>query len=120
MGYWDATDNYLSSHGGRGPTCPVCGQTMLAADDHGRFTCFCDLFSTLDVRTGIQSRVPKIPQVPENVQLTDEQKKDIPPINRLNHPPTQEEKKILEEMERELGIKSVKKDGDGIIIEFEE
>lgn len=41
MGYWDATDRYLDSHGGVGPTCPGCGEPMFPIDDHGRFTCFC-------------------------------------------------------------------------------
>lgn len=41
MGYWDATDQYLSTHGGCGPTCPMCGKAMFALDDHGRFGCSC-------------------------------------------------------------------------------
>lgn len=43
MGYWDATDQYLNSHGGSGPKCPSCGAEMFPQDDHGRFTCFCSL-----------------------------------------------------------------------------
>ena len=43
MGYWDRTDNILKERGGRAPFCPNCGKEMFAADDHGRFTCFCRL-----------------------------------------------------------------------------
>lgn len=41
VSYWDRTDDYLGRHGGRGPLCPSCGEEMFAADDHGRFSCFC-------------------------------------------------------------------------------
>ena len=45
MGYYDKTDNILKEKGGDGPPCPDCGKLMFAEDDHGRFTCFCRLFS---------------------------------------------------------------------------
>ncbi len=53
MSYFEETDNYLNSHGGRGPACPNCGGTMFAIDDHGRFSCFCrGGMRTLDVVSG--------------------------------------------------------------------
>lgn len=58
MSYWTETDDFLRSHGGRGPACPNCGKTMFAADDHGRFSCFCRIGTrrrkteTLDVVSG--------------------------------------------------------------------
>ena len=57
MGYWDATDQYLSSHGGCAPTCSSCGKKMFSQDDHGRFTCFCNLDGGLDVVTGMRIRI---------------------------------------------------------------
>jgi hypothetical protein len=44
MNYWTATDEILAQHGGHGPKCPNCGQEMFPEDDHGRFTCMCQIF----------------------------------------------------------------------------
>jgi len=93
MGYWDATDEYLGRHG-RGPTCSQCGAEMFPQDDHGRFTCFCNLGNGLDVVTGMQLRTPKILQV-ETTGMSDEEKAKVPPINRLESEPTAAEAKVL-------------------------
>ncbi|MFC1594959.1 hypothetical protein ACFL3E_00845 [Patescibacteria group bacterium] len=84
MGYWDATDLIRKELGGRNPNCPECGEEMVAVDDHGRFECFSCGHGRPKYRI--------IPQVPADVELTDEQKQQIPPINRLHHTPTEEEK----------------------------
>ena len=99
--YFDRTDAYLRTHGGQGPKCPVHGTEMFAADDHGRFACFsCGLGSALDVTTGLTKRSPPILQVPESVELTDEQKAQIPAINRLGHKGTPAEQRMLGQMLR--------------------
>ncbi len=96
MGYWDATDQYLSRHGGRGPTCPSCGREMFAEDDHGRFLCSCS-GGGLDIVSGMRTQIPRtqIPQV-DTSDMSDEEKAKIAPINRLNSPPTAAETKVLE------------------------
>ena len=93
MGYWDATDEYLGRHG-RGPTCPWCGEEMFPQDDHGRFTCFCNLGGSLNVVTGIQLRTPKIPQV-DTSGISNKDKAKIAPVNRLESEPTAAEAKVL-------------------------
>lgn len=94
MGYWDATDQYMRRHGGRGPACPSCGKEMFAQDDHGRFACFCNLGGGLDVVTGTLIRAPKIPQVDVS-DMSDEKKAKIAPINRLDFEPTAVEARVL-------------------------
>lgn len=94
MSYWDETDRILARNGGRGPACSKCGKEMYPLDDHGRFGCGCSFFSSF--------RRPVIPQVPEGTELTDDEKRKIPAVNRLNLPPTKEEKKLLAEMLEEL------------------
>lgn len=101
MGYWDATDEYLRRHGGKGPACGYCGEAMIPEDDHGRFTCFCPGY-----RGGMRPRIT-IPQLTED--LPDEIKKNIPPINRLNLPPTEEEKKVLDKIMEGMGKKTLTK-----------
>lgn len=91
MGYWDETDRIIAENGGRNPTCPNCGKEMFPQDDHGRFVCSCkspfdDFLQKLSV-----------PQVPADVILTDEQKREILPINRLHLPPTKEERDFFKE-----------------------
>ena len=67
MGYWDGTNEYLRSHGGQGPACPSCGKRMFPADDHGRFSCFCNN-GEFDAISGRQvRRLPPIPQVDASV-----------------------------------------------------
>ncbi|MDX9893015.1 MAG: hypothetical protein RB292_01185 [Patescibacteria group bacterium] len=85
MSYWDITDRYLGGHGGHGPSCPECGKEMFAADDHGRFRCTCG--RGLDVETGLEPPTMPLPQV-DCSGLSDAQKALVPPINRLNQPPT--------------------------------
>lgn len=93
MGYWDATYQYLQSHGGP-PTCPHCRKKMFPEDDHGRFTCFCDI-GTFDAVSGVVLPVPPpIPQV-DTTGMSDEEKAKIPPINRLDSLPTKVEAKLL-------------------------
>ncbi len=92
MGYWDATDVYLNSHGG-GPICSSCGKVMFPADDHGRFMCFCG-GGGFDVVTGMRTYTPKIPQV-DTSNMSDEEKAKIAPINRLESTPTVAEAKVL-------------------------
>jgi len=43
MNYHTATDEIIKESGGQGPKCPYCGGTMFPEDDHGRFTCRCQL-----------------------------------------------------------------------------
>ena len=93
MSYWDETDQYLSQHG-HGPKCPRCGKEMFPADDHGRFSCLCNLGSHLDVATGTMLVAPRIPQVDVGA-MSDEQKAKIPPINRLESEPTTAEANFL-------------------------
>lgn len=93
MGYWDATNQYLNQHG-RGPTCPHCGATMFPQDDHGRFTCFCNLGRSLDVISGTELHPLRIPQV-DATGMSDEEKANIDPINRLGAEPTAAESKVL-------------------------
>lgn len=95
MSYWDATDRYLEEHGGSGPPCPYCGKEMFAADDHGRFSCFCRGLRTFDSETGIEYPTPRIPQV-DTSGMTDEEKARIPPINRLYGTPTAAEARFFE------------------------
>jgi hypothetical protein len=67
---------------------------MFPRDDHGRFTCSCNLGGGLDVVTGLQLRTPKIPQV-DTTGMSDEEKAKVPPINRLESEPTATESKVL-------------------------
>lgn len=93
MGYWDATDQYLSRHG-KGLCCPTCGKTMVPMDDHGRFICGCNFGEGVDVVTGTPVHIPKLPQV-DTVGMSDEEKAGIPPIHRLHSKPTAAEAKFL-------------------------
>ncbi len=93
MGYWDATRQYLSRHG-RGPNCPFCGKEMFPQDDHGRFTCFCNLGGGFNTVTGKPIHTPKIQQV-DTTGMSDEEKAKIPPINRLDSEVTAAEAKLL-------------------------
>ena len=105
MSYWNRTEEILAARGGRGPPCTYCGEAMYPIDDHGRFSCSCDDYRAMEQRR--YGRV--IPQVTEDVP--DEVKKEIPPINRLNLPPTAEEKEKLEGIlkdQRELLFKTQK------------
>jgi hypothetical protein len=70
MGYWDATDQYLIRHGGRAPTCPSCGQEMIAQDDHGRFTCLCDLGGGRNIFAGTRIGQPEDPAISTS-EITD-------------------------------------------------
>lgn len=94
MSYWDETYRYLNSHGGCGPICPNCGDPMFPEDDHGRFTCFCDLGKSFDVTIGASIDVQRIPQVDAS-DMSDEEKAKIPPINRLNSTVTAAEAKFF-------------------------
>jgi hypothetical protein len=67
---------------------------MFPQDDHGRFTCFCNLGGGLDVVTGMQLRTPKIPQVDVS-GMSDKEKAKVAPINRLESEPTSAEAKVL-------------------------
>lgn len=94
MGYWNATEEYLSHHGGQGPICPHCGKEMFVQDDHGRFGCFC-CAETFDTATGTTLPAPpSIPQV-DTSGMTDEEKAKVPPLNRLNVPPTAAEQRLF-------------------------
>jgi len=100
VGYWDETDRIMNANGGNGPVCPDCGKRMYPIDDHGRFSCGCSIIS--DLFSGNNSPVSRIPQVPAGTELTDEQKKEIPPINRLHLPPTEEEQDFFKDSLKEL------------------
>lgn len=93
MDYWTATDEYKRTHR-RGPICQFCGQEMFPQDDHGRYTCLCNLGSGIDVRTGKQFHAPIIPQV-DTSGMPDGEKAEIAPINRLKSEPTAAETKVL-------------------------
>lgn len=93
MGYWDETDQYISRHG-RGPECPRCGEEMFPQDDHGRFTCFCNLGGGLDVVNDMQLDTPSIPQA-DTSNMSDKAKARIAPINRLESEPTAAEANVL-------------------------
>ena len=101
MGYWDATDNIIEMNGGRNPICPTCGQEMFPIDDHGRFMCGCPGTDLIASILG-KPRSAAIPQIPAGTELTDEEKAQIYPMNRLNLPPTEEERKFFEEAFEEL------------------
>ncbi len=60
---------------------------MFPMDDHGTFTCFCSLGEVIDGPTGLKLSTPRIPQV-DTSKMTDEEKAEIPPINRLYDTPT--------------------------------
>jgi hypothetical protein len=92
MNYWDATDRIMSANGGHGPACPKCGKTMYPIDDHGRFACACrGIDSFFDAVLGVPHRTPKIIQV-DTAGMTNEEKAEIPPINRLGSEPTDAER----------------------------
>jgi hypothetical protein len=94
MSYWDETDQYLHRHGGRAPACPRCGKEMFPEDDHGRFKCLCNLRQSFDVVTGTTVHARRIPQVDVS-GMTDEQKAQVPPVNRLHDTPTAAEAKLF-------------------------
>mgnify|MGYP001581025480 FL=1 len=95
MGYWDATDLILRANGGKNPICPVCKHEMYPKDDHGRFICGCKLL--FGCTGGFASM--SIPQV-DTTGMTNEQKVDIPPINRLNSAPPEAEQRVLQFLAR--------------------
>jgi hypothetical protein len=72
---------------------------MFPQDDHGRFTCSCNLGGGFDVVTGTELRTPKIPQV-DTKNMTDQEKAKVPPINRLGSKPTAAETKVLSMLAR--------------------
>lgn len=92
MGYWDATDDYLRTHGGCGPTCGFCGNEKFPIDDHGRFGCFCG-GASIGGELGMSAR--RVAQIYAD-NMSDAEKAAIPPINRLNAPPTAAEAAVLE------------------------
>lgn len=95
MGYWDATDQIMNANGGRGPACPYCGKTMSPADDHGRFICTCQGgLSFFDAVLEVPLRAHRIPQV-DTAGMTNEEKAQIPPVNRLHDTPTDAEAKVF-------------------------
>lgn len=93
MNYWSATNDYLNQNG-EPPTCPICKQKMFPQDDHGRFTCFCNIGGGLDVVTGMQIHTPKILQVDVS-GMSDKEKAEISPLNRLDSTPTYAETQFL-------------------------
>jgi hypothetical protein len=72
---------------GYAPKCPHCGKRMSPADDHGRFICLCRGPVTVDGVTGIELRPRSILQV-DTAGMSNEEKAQVPPINRLKAPPT--------------------------------
>jgi hypothetical protein len=60
---------------------------MFPQDDHGRFTCFCNLGGGLDVVTGMR--------ISTSNDMSDEEEAKIAPINRLESKPTTTEAKVL-------------------------
>jgi hypothetical protein len=112
MGYWDTTDRILNVGGGHGPACPNCGREMSPADDHGRFICACHGgLSFFDAVLGVPLSTPRIPQV-DTAGMADAKKEQIPAINRLHSPPTEREKKALEELQKLHGIDWMEGDVD--------
>ena len=107
MNYWNRTNEIKAKYGGQGPPCPYCTKPMFPEDDHGRFRCMCKGYMSME-RARMERR--RIPQVTDHMpdgekDLPDEVKKEIPPINRLELPPTEKEKKKLAEIlkgQREL------------------
>lgn len=87
--YLGATDEYLASN--TAPKCPQCGREMAAEDDHGRFRClYC--WVGRDVVADVDMPVPDaIPQV-DTSGMTNAQKAQVDPINRLHSEPTEAEK----------------------------
>lgn len=92
--YWGATDEIIAE--GRAPTCPHCGKRMFPQDDHGRFACFCQGIgrTIFDGVSGTLLPTPQIPQV-DTTGMTDEEKAQIPGINRLDAMPTAAEAEYL-------------------------
>jgi len=90
--YYGITDAMEAQ--GYAPPCPYCGEKMFPADDHGRFACFCQGLTTVDGVTGQELRPRRIPQV-DTTGMTEEQKAKVPPIQRLDEPPTADEAIIL-------------------------
>jgi len=68
---------------------------MFPADDHGRFSCLCNLGSPLDTVTGRTLDSPVIPQV-DTSGMSDAEKAKIDPINRMNDVPTSAEQEVLQ------------------------
>ncbi|EKD24052.1 MAG: hypothetical protein ACD_81C00119G0001 [uncultured bacterium] len=97
MSYWDATDRVLRENGGKGPPCGFCGREKFPIDDHGRFGCFCT-GANIGGEFGMRSAA-QIPQVDVST-MSDEEKALIPPIHRLDAPPTEAEAKILDALLR--------------------
>lgn len=88
--YWGETDRMIRE--GEVPYCDYCGEKMFPEDDHGRFSCFCEGY--LKQESFIRRR--SFPQVTED--MSDEEKEKIPPIYRLNLPPTKKEAEFIKEM----------------------
>lgn len=93
MEYHDATAQYMRRHG-RGPNCSSCGKEMFPQDDHGRFTCFCNIGGGFDVVANMPIHTPRIPQVDTSGMANDE-KAQVAPINRLESKPTEAEAKVF-------------------------
>ena len=103
MGYWDATDLIMKKHGGQGPPCNYCGNPMYPQDDHGRFACGCKDYMQMK-----RMRMHRNPFAPRQItdvvdkkdleSMTDEEKQNIPAINRLELPPTEAERNFLQSM----------------------
>ncbi|MSU55924.1 MAG: hypothetical protein EXS51_01245 [Candidatus Taylorbacteria bacterium] len=92
MSYHNATDTYLTEHGGP-PTCGACNQEMFAMDDHGRFECECG--QALETFRQVPPVPITIPQV-DVTGMSDAEKVRIPPMNRLRGKPTAAEARLFE------------------------
>ena len=52
LDYHGATDTIeasLARSGQTGPRCSTCGNPMTPCDDHGRYSCFCNLLNVVDL-----------------------------------------------------------------------
>jgi hypothetical protein len=72
---------------------------MFAADDHGRFACFCQGIgmTTVNGVDGTLLPTPRLPQI-NTAGMADADKAKIPAINRLDEPPTAAEAAYFELM----------------------
>lgn len=95
MSYLNATNEYLRENDA--PTCSLCGAKMFPSDDHGNFTCFCNLGRSTSVVTGFVHTSQSIPQTDAS-EMSDVEKEKIPALNRLNDAPTDAESRELSKM----------------------